>query len=148
MTDSCSLSLSLVVLFPWLYGNGTPAYLDQLLDCYFATSVTNDNGHQASPNCLHLGHRPKFVHSETVPDVQALQHEAHHHHHHHAHHQKTPLRQEKTSDLQIPADHFQRVPKKDSSSSSMQVVDYAEADISTSTGTTTTNSTDMKDDNQ
>lgn len=34
-------------------------------DCYFAGVVQQ-------PDCLHLGHRPTFVHSETVPDVHAL----------------------------------------------------------------------------
>lgn len=78
------------------------------LDCYFATSAAGAGGmdmdaqHQP-PNCLHLGNRPKFVHSETVPDVQALlEHDAHHH----PHHSNSNLRQE-NANLQI-TPHFQK----------------------------------------
>ncbi|KAK9894754.1 hypothetical protein P389DRAFT_191003 [Cystobasidium minutum MCA 4210] len=52
-------------------------------NCYFATAAGSSSSSLAStstqqqqhhPNCLHLGLRPSFIHSDTVPDVHDLVH--------------------------------------------------------------------------
>lgn len=67
-------------------------------DCYFAIAGTvhlnahDDESegqphHHPRPSVLHLGHRPTFVHSETVPDVHALREEHDRMHNTHQNHE-------------------------------------------------------------